>query len=104
MRQQEYVSERKLSAIGGDGEKIEITVAIGVPYKDDKYNSWACPVKAEGLFNRLADQHGIDSWQAFRLSQKLILSLLHDYLEKGGKLYIFGENIEVTQEELDEFF
>jgi hypothetical protein len=104
MKKKEYVAERKLVGINVDGERIGITVAVGVPYKDDKYDSWACPLKVEGLFNQLSDQHGIDSWQAFRLSQKTVVSLLHGFLDKGGKLYIFGEDKEMTNEEIDEFF
>ena len=104
MKQEEYVSTRKLSGVRGGGEAVDITVAIGIPYRDEKIDSWACPVEAEGLFKKLADQHGIDSWQAFRLCQKLVVSLLHDFLDKGGKLYIFGEVKEMTKEEIEEFF
>ena len=104
MKQKEYVAERKLIGIRSDGERIKISIGIGVPYKDEKFNSWACPLKCEGLFDRLSDQHGIDSWQAIRLSQNTVVSLLHGFLDKGGKLYIFDEDKAMTKKEIDEFF
>ena len=104
MKQMDYVAERKLVGIRSDGERIEITISIGVPYKDERYESWACPLKVDGLLDQLLDQHGIDSWQAIRLSQKTAVSLLRDFMEKGGNLYIFDEEKAMTKEELDEFF
>lgn len=71
MKNGEYIAERKLQGINKDGENINIHVGIGIPYEDKDNNAWACPVRIEGLYNKLADQHGIDSWQALRLSQSL---------------------------------
>ena len=99
-----YISQRNLKGIRPNGEKIHIVVAVGIPYQNNEYDSWACPVKIEGLHEKLADQHGIDSWQALRLAQKLIESMLSHFIEKGGKLYIFGEDKEVTLNEVHEYF
>ena len=100
----EYISERTLKGVKSNGEKVDIVVAIGTPYKDEKYDSWACPVKADGIHNNMAAQHGIDSWQAIREAQKLIVSILIHFIEKGGKLYIFGEDEEVTTSEVHKYF
>ncbi|WP_417764947.1 DUF6968 family protein [Shewanella chilikensis] len=100
----DYISERNLEGVKPSGEKINIVVAVGVPYKDEKYESWACPVKVEGLHKNLAAQHGIDSWQALREAQKLVASILTHFIEDGGKLYIFGEREEVTTSEVQKYF
>ena len=99
-----YIAERVFEAINPGGERIEVTVAIGAPYKDEEYESWACPVKAEGFHKNLAAMHGIDSWQALREAQKLVLSILVHFIEDGGKLYIFGEDEEVTINEVHKYF
>ena len=66
-----YISERTLEEVTPNGEKINILVAVGVPYKDEKYDSWACPVKAEGMVHKnLSAQRGIDSWQTSWRSTK----------------------------------
>ena len=104
MKNGQYIAERKFLGVDVNGDNINITVGIGIPYESKEYNSWACPVKIEGLYNKLADQHGIDSWQAVRLSQKLVASLLEGFIEKGGKIYLFDENDEITREEINEFF
>jgi len=100
----DYIAERKLQGVDKDGKRLNIVVGIGVPYEDKTKDSWACPVIIDGLYKSLADQHGIDSWQAIRLSQKLVASLLLGFIEKGGKLYIFDESDEVTKDEIEEFF
>ncbi|BFM12543.1 hypothetical protein R50072_26960 [Simiduia litorea] len=104
MDSMKYIAERSFEAIKPSGEKTQIIVAIGVPYKDEEYDSWACPVKVEGIHKNLAAMHGIDSWQALREAQKLVLSILVHFVEGGGKLYIFGENEEVTVSEVHQYF
>lgn len=104
MDDNKYISERVLEAIKPTGERIKISVGVGVPYKDSEYDSWACPVKAEGLHKNLAAMHGIDSWQALREAQKLILTILVHFVEDGGKLYIFGEDEEVAINEVHQYF
>lgn len=104
MKNGNYIAERKFRGVNEKGENINITVAIGLPYESKEYKSWAYPVKIEGLYKELADQHGIDSWQAVRLSQKLVSSLLESFIDKGGKIYLFEEDEELTKEEINEFF
>lgn len=103
MISKKYAHKRKLSAIRNDGEIFVVTVALGTPYKDDNWNSWACQVKADGLFAGLATLRGINSWRAFRHSQSFVVSLLHDFLDKGGRLYTYDENRELMKAEIDGF-
>jgi len=100
---EKYVHKRKLSAVRTDGEVFVVTVALGVPFKDDNWNSWACRVKAEGLFAGLATLRGINSWRAFRHSQSFVVSLLYDFLDQGGRLYTYDDNRELMKAEIDGF-
>lgn len=102
MNREQYVYERKLSGIRSDSQPIAITVALGVPYKDDNLNVWICPAKAHGLFHGLANLRGPNSWRALRLSQKFIASLLHDFLDRGGKLYLPDADTEMAGTDVDE--
>jgi hypothetical protein len=99
-----YISEKMLSGIRSDGRSVEITVAVGTPYNDGDLNSWACPLKVEGLFNNLADMHGRDPSQAFRRARKFVIWLLYGFLDKGGRIYIFDGRKEVTRERISALF
>ena len=68
------------------GDRFSIIVRIGEPYRVNEV-SWACPVAVEGVDKKLADMHGIDSWQALLLAISLARSRLEHFLEDGGKLY-----------------
>jgi hypothetical protein len=68
------------------GESFRIRVYVGEPYRVNDV-SWACPVAVEGVHEKLADMHGIDSWQALLLAVELARSRLEHFIETGGKLY-----------------
>jgi hypothetical protein len=80
------VATRHLVGERATGERFDITVRIGQPYKVNDV-SWACPVAVDGLDRQLADMHGIDSWQALLLAISLVRDRLGHFLETGGKLY-----------------
>ena len=70
-----YIARRVVKGVTHNGDTIDIVVAVGTPFEDKTYDSRACPVKVEGLYGQLADQHGIESWQALCLSQKRVMSI-----------------------------
>jgi hypothetical protein len=80
------IAVRELVGERADGDRFNITIRVGTPYQVNEV-SWACPVAVEGVNTRLADMHGIDSWQALLLAISLVRSRLHHFLETGGKLY-----------------
>lgn len=80
------VARRELVGERADGERFNIAIHIGMPYKVNDV-SWACPVAVDGIDRKLADMHGIDSWQALLLAISLVRSRLEHFLETGGKLY-----------------
>ena len=89
------VAERVLICERANGERVRVTLRIGKPYRASDV-SWACPVEADGLFERLADIHGIDSFQALFLAQGLLRNLMRGEAENGSSFWWAD-----THEELD---
>jgi hypothetical protein len=79
------IADRTLVAIRPDGSEVLVTLAIGQPYRVSE-DEWACPVALDGLYPRLVDQHGIDSWQAMQLAYQLLANLLSSFIRDGGRL------------------
>jgi hypothetical protein len=82
----EMIAERKLICQRANGERVLVTLRIGKPYPASDVD-WACSAEAEGLFDRLADMHGVDSFQALILAQGLLRNLLSAEIEKGSTLH-----------------
>ena len=76
---------RRFRARWPDGVEFEIDLGVGRPVRCGE-NHWKCGVALKGLYDRLADQHGVDSWQALTLAQALARQLLQGFVEEGGKL------------------
>ena len=89
------IAERVLVCERADGKRFRVTIRIGKPYRASDVD-WACPVEAEGLFDRLADIHGIDSFQALVLAQGLLRTLMRGEIE-GGSTFWWAD----THEQLD---
>ncbi len=92
-------AERRLWAIDATGREFALTIAVGEPYRVDG-GDWACSVATEGLFDRLPDIHGVDSWQALQLALRLVASLLTGCATDGGRLFGFEEREPVAPYEL----
>ena len=86
MTTQHLIARRTLLAIDSTGREFSLTLGIGLPYEVSP-DEWACPLLMDGLHERLADQHGVDSWQAMQLAYQLIAQLLGYFAEDGGQLY-----------------
>ena len=99
----EYIAEREMTAVAPEGERFTIVARIGRPCLVGE-KEWTCPVALDGLYNSLADQHGVDSWQALQLAYSLCLDLLDSFVEKGWKLYLWPGEAPLSQKELREFF
>ena len=74
-----------IHAISPVGERMTIDVEIGVRSQDREL-SWSCSVVLRPLYNKLANATGGDSLHSMCLAISLVLDLLHDFREKGGKL------------------
>ena len=79
----DLIAQRAVVWVKPDGKRIPVTLLIGKPYRASDVD-WACPVAADGLYAKLADIHGIDSFQALVLAQRLLRQLMNGAVEDGG--------------------
>jgi hypothetical protein len=79
------IATRRLTGISPERGELKIEIRIGQPYCTIE-GDWACPVAVEGLYPRLADQLGVDSFQALMVAQNFARYLLRDFVAKGGIL------------------
>lgn len=91
------VAQRKLIGRSPDGAQFDIEIQIGTPYRDGE--AWACPVALTPLYHRLADIHGVDSFQAVSLALGLVHRLLESFREKGGTIsYPVGDDFDLDED------
>jgi hypothetical protein len=78
-----------LDVIGIDRERgrFGIQVVIGTPYLSDLE-----PVSLDPLHPQLPDIAGENAFQSLCLASRLVVELLHSFVEKGGRLTYDGEN------------
>jgi hypothetical protein len=76
------IAERKVILEKEGQNDSVVTIRIGAPYRVDDVQ-WSCPVALEGLYERLADISGVDSFQCLMLAQKVIRTLLEGVVEEG---------------------
>jgi hypothetical protein len=88
------IASLTLDAEAPDGERFAVTVEIGAPYHRET-GEWACPVALVGLYNRLPDACGEDSFQALCMAASLAQDLLQGFQEKGGTLLIKGDRFQL---------
>ena len=79
------IAEERLVALRPSGERSDVVVAIGLPYRVG-HDEWACPVSLAGLHERLHDVHGSSSLQALCLAASLVRRLLTSFVQDGGRL------------------
>jgi len=79
------IAERLLDVVDAAGVELTVHFRIGQPYEITA-DEWACAVALEGLHDHLADQHGVDSFQALMLAQRLGRQLLNGFIEDGGRI------------------
>jgi hypothetical protein len=84
------IANVSIDARSPDREPFTIVVDVGEPYQCET-GEWACPVALHGLYDRLSDQRGADSFQALCLAIRLAHDLLRNFQEKGGTLLSDGE-------------
>jgi hypothetical protein len=82
----EEVAGCDLRMVAADGAAREVRLRVGRPYKCDA-GEWACPVELRGFEPRYPDICGEDSLQALCLAIQLLRHRLHDFLEKGGRIF-----------------
>lgn len=99
MTTQTPIATRTVLAVDQNGREFNLALGIGQPYEISP-DEWACPLCMGGLHERLADQHGVDSWQALQLAHQLIAQLLGYFVQDGGHIYWLESREPMTLEEL----
>lgn len=99
LRNSGAIAERMLICERAGGELLRVTLRVGKPYRASDVD-WACPVDAEGLFERLADIHGIDSFQALVLAQGLLRNLVRGEIANGSTFWWADTHEELDVEEM----
>ena len=89
----EIVATATLDCVNALGERQEVTVEIGRPYRAAE-GEWACPVAIRGFYNSLPDVRGEDSLQALCLAASLVRMLLKGFVDDGGKIFSSNSDIE----------
>jgi hypothetical protein len=96
------IAERTISAVDGDGNRLEIVARIGQPcLVECGFADWACKIELNGLHEDIPNIWGTDSWQALHLANRWLKVLLKDFHRKGGKLLAAEPDpCEISVEEL----
>ena len=87
MIRKEVLAERILFLKDEAGAKRKIAVRIGAPYWIRRSREAACSVEIYGLYEDLADIHGVDFFQAIELAITFVSKLLAARRSKHQKLY-----------------
>jgi hypothetical protein len=72
------IAERFLYYKNADGEKKEVILRIGAPYKRGDSPDFACPVEIIGITGRTRDIIGIDAIHALELALKFAQSFIDE--------------------------
>jgi len=99
LEQNDAVAQRELICERSNGARVRVILRIGRPYRASDVD-WACPVEAQGLFERLADIHGVDSFQALVLAQGLLRNLLRAEVDDGSTFWWADTHEELNIEEM----
>jgi len=82
---QEIIAERDLIGIKPNGSRFKIMLKIGKPYTLDG-GTWTCSVGAIGIYKRLREIRGVDSFQALMQAIKFLRQLIEYFIDDGGNL------------------
>jgi hypothetical protein len=78
------IAERSYDLLKPDGTRVRFTVSFGPIYQTG--HAYRCPVRFIGWGNSPPDIWGQDSLQAFLLAVNLVHSILHSFIERGGRV------------------
>jgi hypothetical protein len=78
------IAARTYDLLKPDGERVRFTASFGPIYQSGR--DYRCPVRFSGWGNSPPDIWGQDSLQAFLLAVNLVHSILHEFIERGGRV------------------
>lgn len=74
------------------GVEKEIRIAIGLPYRISD-NEAACPISMHGLYDRIEDIHGADTFQALALTIAFIRVTVKAWEKKGYTIALYDAEL-----------
>lgn len=87
MARKRVVAERVLLMKDGAATPKKIVIRIGMPYWVQENQEAACPVEIQGLYEHLADIHGVDYYQAIELAIAFVNTLLAKSRSRRREVY-----------------
>ena len=81
------IASTSLTAVEADGERFQLTIELHEPYLDAD-GVWRCAPSMRPLWDRLRHAAGEDSFQALCLAIALVRTLLENFVEEGGSLWL----------------
>lgn len=89
---EQTIAETTRIVRGSKGEEKNVHIAIGRPYRISEEEA-ACPVSMDGLYAKISDIHGSDTFHALALALCFV-TLTFKKLEEKGYSFHFenGEN------------
>jgi hypothetical protein len=84
-RMPDRLAELTVSFVHPDGRRVPGRIWIGQPSQLDEVEA-QCPVRLDGLHEKLVPVAGNDTLQAMLLAVRLLASLLGDFQERGGRV------------------
>ena len=101
-RKQPVVAETRMIMRDKDGKQRELHIKIGRPYKVASGEA-ACPLTIDGLYGKLRDIRGVDTFQALGLAMKLVQMTLKAW-EKKGAVFLISEDGKEYPDNVDAMF
>jgi hypothetical protein len=96
-----WIAEFRVVIVHPDGRRIPGHIAVGQPYTlagGDPASSYEshCPIEIDGLYSRLHPIIGGGTLQALLLAVQFLGTLLHSFVESGGRVLDAEDGSEVT--------
>ena len=86
------IAETTFTFMKSNGEKTDVTIKIGAPYKNDD-SKWSCSAQMEGLYPPLGHIMSGDSFHTLCLGISFIQKLCNSFINDGGRI-LFQETEE----------
>lgn len=79
---EQTIAETKVIVRGPNGEDKHVHIVIGCPYRISEEEA-ACPVSMDGLYAKISDIHGSDTFHALTLALGFVTLTFKKMEEKG---------------------
>lgn len=90
------IAETTIAIRSPGGETKPIHIAIGRPYRISDEQA-ACPISMRGLYPKLPDLRGVDTFQALAIALQFVRQTIEAW-EKKGHTFHFPEGDRLTTE------